>query len=458
MPKKCILILLDGLGDRAYPELGHRTPLQAAQTPVLDSLARDGANGLYHAALLGQALPSENAHFTMFGYDMQDFPGRGALEALGAGIPLSARDVAVLTHLVHLAPTSEGTLLLNDAKHPATAEEIQSLMGAVENFALDGIQVHLHPTGKLGGILTLSGEVAPFVTDSDTMMNGTPLMAVRPWADHADDGAARSTAKVLGAYLEWVHHTLQDHPVNRSRREKGQVPLNGLVTQRAGRLKPVASFSQACGLRGLILASGIIYLGLAAYLGMDARQVTDGDDPGRDLAQRVQTALELAGRYDFIHVHTKTPDEAAHTKDPQRKMRVIEALDQGLGTVLEALRADPELLLVVAADHSTPSAGPLIHSGEPVPVIYHGPGIRRDAVQRYDEVSAAGGALGFVRGKELMYLILNHLDRAKLQGIMDTPVDQPYWPGRYEPLRLGKRTHHPPPTDGGDSGDRGKAR
>lgn len=453
MPKKCILILLDGLGDRAYPELGHRTPLQAARTPVLDNLSRDGANGLYHAALLGQALPSENAHFTMFGYDMQDFPGRGALEALGAGIPLDATDVAVLTHLVHLMPTAEGTLLLNDAKHPATTDEIRALMAAVEAFSMDGIQVRLHPTGKLGGILTLSGQVAPFVTDSDTMMNGTPLMAVRPWADHADDEAARSTAKVLGEYLEWVHHTLQVHPVNRARRDKGQVPLNGLVTQRAGRLKPIAPFPEAYGLRGLILASGIIYLGLAAYLGMDARKVTDGDDPGHDLAQRVQMALGLAGSYDFIHVHTKTPDEAAHTKDPLRKMQVIESLDQGLGTVLEALRADPELLLVVAADHSTPSAGPLIHSGEPVPIIFHGPGIRRDAIQHYDEVSAAGGALGFVRGKELMYLILNHLDRAKLQGIMDTPVDQPFWPGRYEPFRLRKRTQHPPPADNDGAGD-----
>ena len=99
--------------------------------------------------------------------------------------------------------------------------------------------------------------------------------------------------------------------------------------------------------------------------------------------------------------------------------------------------AQPELLIVVAADHSTPSSGPLVHSGEPVPIIMHGSGIRRDRVEHYDEISAAGGALGFVRGKELMYLILNHLDRAKLQGIMDTPADQPYWPGRYDPMRVG---------------------
>ena len=65
-----------------------------------------------------------------------------------------------------------------------------------------------------------------------------------------------------------------------------------------------------------------------------------------------------------------------------------------------------------------------------------GSGIRRDRVRRFDEVSVAPGALGTLRGRELLLLILNHLDRAKLVGIMDTPSDQPYWPGEYAPFTL----------------------
>ena len=97
---------------------------------------------------------------------------------------------------------------------------------------------------------------------------------------------------------------------------------------------------------------------------------------------------------------------------------------------------DQEVLLIVTADHSTPSSGPLIHSGESVPLMFYGQGVRRDGVSRFNEVDVTTGVLGSVRGKELMYLVLNHLDRAKLQGIMDTPVDQPYWPGDYEPFWL----------------------
>jgi len=436
MAKKCIMILLDGVGDRAYPELGHLTPLQAAHIPVLDLLARDGANGLFHAALLGQALPSENAHFAMFGYDMDAFPGRGALEALGAGLPLDDTQVAVLAHFVTVKASSHATLQLVDGKPEASDKEIRSLVQAIGDATANGICIRLHHTHGFRGILTLSGDVSPFVTDSDPITEGLPLMAILPWQRFAEAPETLHTARALGAYLEWVHHTLTNHPVNIVRRNKGRPTINGLVTQRAGRLKKVTPFAEQFGLRGLSIASGIVYHGLAAYIGMDAIKVEDTARPGTDLSRRLKKAMAVLDDYDFIHVHTKMPDAAAHTKDPVYKTRVLEALDRGIGDVLKPLLAEPDLLIVVAADHSTPSAGPLIHSGEPVPLIFHGPGIRRDTIRQYDEICAAGGALGFVRGKELMYLILNHLDRAKLHGLMDTPVDQPYWPGNATAMRL----------------------
>lgn len=436
MAKKCILVLLDGLGDRSHTELDGLTPLQAADTPVLDRLARKGVNGLFHAARLGQALPSENAHFALFGYDMADFPGRGALEALGAGIPLNPDEVAVLAHFVAIRPSADGTLMLEDGNPPVTGEEIRELARAVGTYSLNGVRIRLHPTGGIRAVLILAGGVSPFVTDSDPITNGRPLIAVTPWSANQGDPPAQDTAHALCAYLEWAVHSLQNHPINRSRRKKNLPPLNGLVTQRAGRLKPISSFPESYGLRGLSISSQIVYQGLAEFLGMDARRVSDSARPEDDLAERLQLAGAELGDYDFVHVHTKMPDEAAHTKDPIYKCRIIEAMDRGLGAALPGLIADPELILAVGADHSTPSSGPLVHSGEPVPLLFHGPGIRRDRVRRYDEVHAAGGALGFVYGKEFMYLVLNYLDRAKLQGIMDTPVDQPYWPGRCEPFRL----------------------
>ncbi len=435
MRKKCILILLDGVGDRSFPEFNHQTPLQAAHTPNLDQLAAQGACGLFHAGRQGEALPSENAHFAIFGYEPAMFPGRGPLEALGAGIDLGMDDVAVLSHFASLE-ARQGCLVLHNGQLPPEKDELNQLLSLVADYEHQGVEVHFEHTHKLYGIVTLKGTVAPYFTDTDPISAGRLLAEPKPLAGYEDHEATCRTVAALKSYLVDVHRKLQGHSINQARRDKGLNAIDGLVTQRAGRLKAVVPFEQRYGLRGLSLASGLVYHGLSRYLGMDSIPVEDSDDPGGDLAARLTTARDALTDYDFIHVHTKVPDEAGHTKDPQRKRRAIEALDLGLSEVLPVLSADPDLLLVLSADHATPSNGPLIHSGETVPLLFHGPGIRRDEVEQYNEVAAAAGVLGAVRGQELILMILNALDRAKLQGLMDTPVDQPYWPGQYEPFKI----------------------
>jgi len=140
--------------------------------------------------------------------------------------------------------------------------------------------------------------------------------------------------------------------------------------------------------------------------------------------------------HDFIHVHLKDTDEAAHTGDPEKKMNVISALDRGLDELLRVIEEKNDLLVVVTADHSTPSMSPLIHSGEPVPVVVIGPNVRRDRVEAFDEISAAEGCLGLIRGRELMCMILNYSDRAVLFGHQMGGSKRPYFPVSYAPFKL----------------------
>ena len=435
MPCKCLMLILDGLGDRSCPELGGRTPLQAARTPILDEIAAKGANGLFHPGSLGRPLPSENAHFAMFGYEQFDFPGRGYLEALGSGLKAGASDVCILAHLAAL--TRKGSLLyLKEDRPQASSAEVDVLIEQIREYQKSGVSVRFHQTKGLFGVLILSGEVLPFITDCNPMVEGRSLSDILPWSKYRDHPNAVKTASVLKSYLVQAHQRLEDLDLNRERERKGLPRINGLVSQRAGQLKPVLSFREKFGLRGLSIASGTVYHGLCSYIGMDVHKTEDSDLPGQDLTQRIRLALSSLSEYDLVHVHTKAPDEAAHRKDPQAKKRVIEELDAGLGRVIETLVNDPELLLVVTADHSTPSSGVMIHSGEPVPLTFCGPGVRLDRVRVFDEVSGAAGALSLVRGNELMDLILNGLDRAKLEGIMDTPDDQPFWPGNYRVFSL----------------------
>ena len=433
MASRCILILLDGLGDRAYPELGGRTPLSAAKTPNLDALAAMGACGLMHAERPGLALPSENAHFAMFGYERDEFPGRGYLEALGAGIEPRPDEVALLAHFVSVRE-KDGVLVLHESRPQATAGEADFFAGLVKIFTGGSSVVRYEQTRHLDGIVLLDEEVSPFITDTDPLEAGKPLLETMPYRVMADDAKARHTALELKKYLVWCYDILRDHPRNLKRIKRGLAPLNALVTQRAGQQRIVQPFSSRWGLQGLSIASGLVYWGLGRFIGMDVQAVTDSDDSGRDLAERLRIALACGNRYDFIHVHTKAPDAAAHAKDPRRKKAVIEELDRGIGEVLEYV--DGDTVFVVTADHSTPSAGPQVHSGEPVPVMFVGPGMRRDLVKRFDEVHCAAGALGSLRGSDFMPMVLNCLDRAKLQGLMDTPDDQAYWPGHRKPFRL----------------------
>jgi 2,3-bisphosphoglycerate-independent phosphoglycerate mutase len=176
-------------------------------------------------------------------------------------------------------------------------------------------------------------------------------------------------------------------------------------------------------------------MGLANELGIDSFRAKDGKDPGKDLRSRIRMALSDPS-HNFIHIHTKAPDEAAHKGNPKEKKAAIASLDSGLDELVREVETRDDLLVAVTADHSTPSISMLIHSGEPVPVTLIGPTVRRDDVVSFDEISAASGCLGLLRGPELMLMLLNYADRSALLGHCMGDTQRPYSPQNYEPFRV----------------------
>jgi 2,3-bisphosphoglycerate-independent phosphoglycerate mutase len=435
-PKKVILILLDGLGDRSYSILNHQTPLQAAETPNLDRLAAMGGNGLFHAAAMGQCLPSEMAHYLLFGYDALNFPGRGLLEAVGFGVPFNDGDVLSLAHLSCVNFVGNTFVLaLPRNELPWDENELTSLYGAMASFEYKGIRFRLHRTGYNDAILVMGGDVSSHISDSDPMTVGCPMARVMPTSKNPEPKKAERTAVALNAYLSHCHHVLTAHFVNCRRKKAGHPMANFLATQRSGRRIIQEPFRQRWGFKGILIASGAMYKGLAQELGLDFTKANDGPNPGEDLRERI--ALALGDKtHDFFHVHTKTPDQAAHRGDPVLKRDVISRLDQGLNALMNALETRDDLLVAVTADHSTPSNSTLIHSGEPVPLVLAGPNVRRDGVTTFDEIHAAQGCVGPLRGDELMRLLLNYADRAVLTGHRLGVKETPFFPGPYEPFSL----------------------
>ena len=430
---RCILLVLDGLGDKGIKELGGLTPLQAAHTPNLDAISAAGANGMYHSTLQGIAMPSEMAHFSIFGYDMNQFPGRGIIEAVGEGLPLDEDDVAILARTFSVREEDE-SFILHKEKLELDREECLLLQESISRYSFNGIDFSFHPTGGIGGILLLKGKASHEITDSNPIFEGRPIMKVLPREDAENRELAQKTADAVNSYTLWSFHTLSRHPVNISRQKKGLPAVNIVGLQRSGKLGQIIPFEEKWGLRSLCIASGAIYHGLCSILGMKIIKAKDSGNACEDLLERLKLA-KGSEDHDFIYVHSKAPDEAAHKRDPLLKQRTIADLDKAFKFVLEEIIPDEKILFIVTSDHSTASVGTMIHSGETVPIVMKGKYTRKDSVSAFDEVSCSGGCLGQLRGKEIMYMILNLMDRGKLAGLMDSPSDQPYSPGRYTSLR-----------------------
>ena len=258
---RCILIILDGIGDRGQDCFDGRTPLQAAYTPHLDHLASMGMNGLYHTMMQGIPMSSEAAHFIIFGYDLDEFPGRGYIEAKGKGLSFNDKDVAILCHICCVEKKNHN-LILTWGRPDVPYEEAKELKTAIEYFEMEGMNIRLVPSKGIDGFLILSGAVTDKITDSDPIYEGRPLIEIMPIMQKKKSPRAEKTAEILNKYLIWSHQRLSGHQINRDRTSRNLAPVNALVTQRAGKKRQLRPFRERWGLRGLSISSGAIYHGL----------------------------------------------------------------------------------------------------------------------------------------------------------------------------------------------------
>ncbi len=413
---KALVILLDGLADRPAPELGNKTPLQAAQTSFLNSLAKKGINGLMFTLSPGLAPSTELAHFTLLGYDLEDFPGRGLLEAWGEGFEVDQDEVVIRGSFVSVAKES-CQFFIKKRVPTFEEEELVELSNALKPYEKDGIALKFIYNSQRQGLLYLKGKVSSEITDSDPFFPNLPVLKVKPLVKAKDSLSARRTAQMVNEFLTSSYKSLSTHPINLKRKD----PLNFIVTKWAAKVpSSFVKFPDKFGLKGAMIASSKMLNGLSQLVGLDFFQIKK-KPASADLYSKIKLALKkLEKNYDFAFVHTKAPDEAAHLKDPKKKKEVIEEIDKALAQ-LPLKRWSQQNLLVITSDHATASRGELIHSGEPVPILMVGKMTGADKVTSFDEFVCASGLLGHLRGKDLMPLILNYLDRINYAGATPYP-------------------------------------
>ncbi|MFN8528425.1 MAG: 2,3-bisphosphoglycerate-independent phosphoglycerate mutase [Anaerolineae bacterium] len=383
---KIILLVMDGLGGLPMTP-GGKTELEAAHTPNMDRLAREGSVGLSIPVARGVAPGSGPAHLALFGYDPLIYDiGRGVLEGIGIGLDVNEGDVAVRGNFCTLDASGKITdRRAGRIDTEAGAERVKLLQG----IELDGgvkAEVKIAEGYRFALVLRGAG-LSPEIEDTDPQITGVPPLPAR-----ASVPQAEKTAALVN---QWIAEA--------TKRLKGHEPANG-VTLRGFATDPrLPKYKEVYKLRAACVAVYPMYRGVARLVGMDIID-TDHEDTPADEFNRV---AKIINDYDFVFCHIKPTDSRGEDGNFDAKVKVIESVDAAL-PILTALNPS---VLIITGDHSTP-AKLRSHSWHPVPTLLYAPETHMpDLAQEYGERACMQGALGQFPAADLMPLALAHAKR-----------------------------------------------
>ena len=429
---KVLLMIFGGLADRPAPELAGKTPLEAACTPNMDRLAKNGITGLFHPLKPGYAVGSPLAVHLMFGYAEELYPNRGPLLAVGRGLQFRDAKVALAARLSSVA-LEGGKIRLVQRFIRNEEEDCRQLAMAVSRWSADDISFRYEYVGHGDGTLFLTGPASHEITDVDPLGMDLPVLKAEA-KDHAQDAvAAVRTAKALNGYLSWVHQQLMEHPMSEQRHEAGKIPINFVITKWAGRRQTLEPFTRRWGMRPASVPGEEAVAGLVSEMGFSVMNLDEEEDTEQDLLRRLGLAKDLfESGFELVHLHTRHPVAGSDANSPEAVLEAIEALDRGLGLYWQDLGADPDLVTVLTADHTTPSVWTHhprrkfldLHGGEPVPLAIVGGNVRIDEVDRFGERACAVGGLGHLCGDAFMPVVLNAAELVHVHEMW--PFRRPY--------------------------------
>lgn len=407
-----VYVLLDGVGDLPSPDLGGRTPLEAARTPAMDAMARAGALGDAITVGRGIAPESDIAVFNMLGYTFgPEYPGRGVVEAIGAGVDFEGGDLALRGNFATLG----GGLEIADRRAGRSVKrgDAEAISREIEEGARlsDGrARATIVPTvgHRVSVRIRVEGEaLEPEITNTDpayervggmgVAREGGGPMRIAESRAIADTAGARLAARLVNDLDRESRRIMAASGVNAARRGRGEAGLDCILLRDAGCARPdvrpigdVHSLSFAC------IVEMPVEVGIAQVLGMSAY----GAGGPTDYAKKADVAVRALESHNVVYVHLKGPDEFGHDGDALGKARSIEEIDSGFFAPLLG-RIGDGAAVAVSADHSTPCVA-RGHSDDPVPVMVSGPMVRPDAAARMTEAEARGGSMGRLAGHEVL--------------------------------------------------------
>jgi 2,3-bisphosphoglycerate-independent phosphoglycerate mutase len=393
--RKYVIVVPDGAADEPLESLGGKTVLESAKKPNMDWISTNGRQGLCRTVPPTLQAGSDVAMMAVLGYDpVRYYSGRAPIEAVAQGIEVSDDDWIFRCNLVTIA---DGKMADHSAGH-ISSKEGKTLVDEL-NKTFGSSSVRFYPGVGYRHLMVISGKDFTDVrTNPPHDMIGQDIESILPRGKNADiliDMMARSQS------------LLEDHDINRVRRDLGENPASSIWLWGQGKRARMEAFEKKYGLKGAAITAVDLVRGLAKLIGFDLITVAGATGYwDTDYRAKGKAAIEAMKDHDIVLVHVEAPDEAGHAGNAAIKKKAVEEIDKLIvGPVLAELKKYPNWRMLVMPDHPTPVATQG-HSGEPVPFIMAGDGVTSVVQLPFGEANAAKSGIKVSNGYELMEYFL----------------------------------------------------
>ena len=418
---KHIIILGDGMADHSVERLGGKTPLQYADKPMMDRLAREGRCGRLVTVPEGFPPGSEVANTAILGYDLNKvYEGRGPLEAASIGYDMADDDFAIRCNIItiedgKIITHNGGNLETDDARvlidylNETLAKPVNEREGCERVKFICGIQ-YRHLLVIKGGNKHIdcapphdhpNEEWRPLLVQPESVASGFA-------ADNRF--SPQQTADLINELILRSQELLPQHPYNIEKARHGERQANSIWPWSGGYRPSMQTLMQQYSeiKNGSVISAVDLIQGIGRYAGLKIIKVPGATGlANTNYEGKAQAAIDALQKDDFVFVHVEATDEAGHDGDLDLKLRAINYLDQRLiRPIIEATeKMDEPVCVAILPDHPTP-VELRIHINEPVPFIIWHKGITPDDVQQYDEVSCVSGSYGLLKLDEFMKTLI----------------------------------------------------
>lgn len=387
---KGIFVIMDGCADQPCQALQQKTPLQFANTPNLDKIAKKSKIDYCYTVKEDFVPESNHGVLSLLGYDFFALE-RGAFEAAGLGIKVKNGDLAFRCNFATIDDLENRNILDRRAGRNLTTKESKVLAKFLnENIKLP-FPFHFYAGIKHRGVLIIRGGFSNNITEIESSKQDK--LEFSKSLDDEDD--SHLSADLINSFVRQAFELLDKHPINIERSRKGLYSANVILCRGAENKPPKLK-----KLKGKWMSLGYfpLEIGISRAVGMDVFKFKipkmKGIDVYDHLYKRLKKAIKYAkkmlkknkDKYDYFYVHFKETDLPGHDNKPLDKVKMVELLDNEFFSFLKDFIGNKKLIITM--DHTT-ACRLKAHTSDPVPVLLYPD--KKERTQRFTEEQGLQG-------------------------------------------------------------------